>query len=77
MHYKDDDKAESRLLYYLTFIVGTSIEYKTDKIDDADCHNLDIFTDKLDLDDFGYNDEHENLFTDETDEESKREKEKK
>lgn len=77
LHYKDDDKAESRLLYYLTFIVGTSIEYKTDKIDDADCHNLDIFTDKLDLDDFGYNDEHENLFTDETDEESKREKEKK
>lgn len=77
LHYKGDEKAESRLLYYLTFIVGTSIEYKTDKIDDADCHNLDVFTDKLDLDDFGYNDEHENLFTDETDAESKREKEKK
>lgn len=77
LHYKGDEKAESRLLYYLTFIVGTSIEYKTDKIDDADCHNLDVFTDKLDLDDFGYNDERENLFTDETDAESKREKEKK
>lgn len=75
-HYKDDKKAEAKLLYYLTFIVGTSIEYKIDKIDDTDCHNLDIFTDKLDLDDFGYNDEHENLFTDETDEEFKQKKEK-
>lgn len=75
LHYKDDKKAEPRLLYYLTFIVGISIEYKTDKIDDADCHNLDIFTDKLDLDDFGFNDEHEGLFTDDTDEEYKRKEE--
>lgn len=75
IHCKDDDKAESKLLYYLTFIIGISIEYKTDKINDTDCHNLDSFTDKLDLD-FGYNDKYENLFTDETEEESKRKKEK-
>lgn len=76
LHCKNNDKAETKLLYYLTFIIGISIEYKTDKIDEMDCHNLDNFTDKLDLDDFGYNDKYENLFTDETEEESNQKKEK-
>lgn len=57
-HYKDyieDSKTKSKLLYYLTFIIGVSIEYKLDRINDINCHNLDVYTNNINLEDFGYN----------------------
>lgn len=80
-HYKDfldkDKRTELKLLYYLTFIVGTSIEFKTDKISDADCHNLNVYTDNFDNIDLGYNEQPENILFDDTEEDEEEKKERK
>lgn len=72
-YYKDpiikDEKTELKLLHYLTFIVGISIEFKIDEINDVDCRSLNVYTDKFNLEDFGYNEEDNNPFCDKTEEE--------
>lgn len=51
-HYRndlDDGKTFRSLKYYLSFIIGVSIEYKKDKLTDDDCHEIDVDTDVFSL----------------------------